>query len=127
MGKGTRFLNLIIDYIGMFMLSIILVISIGIIFGQEGIAKIETLNDYISGIILMLIYYLPLESITDRTLGKLITGTKIVTEQGTKPTFKQVLGRTLARLVPFEWFSFLDKESRGWHDTWPKVYVVKSR
>ena len=46
-------------------------------------------------------------------------------ENGTKPRFGQVIGRTLCRFVPFEAFSFFGE--RGWHDKIPKTRVVMAR
>ena len=37
-----------------------------------------------------------------RTVGKLVSGTRVVTESGDKPTTLQILQRTLSRMVPFE-------------------------
>lgn len=75
----------------------------------------------------MLFYYVFFESLTGRTPGKLLTGTRVVDEQGQKPSFGQILGRSLARMLPFEPLSFFGAENRGWHDSLSKTYVVKSR
>ena len=79
------------------------------------------------GIPIALAYYLVSEATTARTLGKLVTGTKVVNEHGGKPTFGQYLGRTFARFIPFEAFSFFGTPTRGWHDSLPRTYVIKAR
>lgn len=56
------------------------------------------------------------------TLGKLITGTRAIREDGSELTFKDALLRSLSRIVPFEVFSALG--GRPWHDTWTKTVVV---
>jgi uncharacterized RDD family membrane protein YckC len=60
-----------------------------------------------------LIYYVAQEALWSRTLGKLITGTKVVNEDGSKLTFGRALGRTLCRLIPFEPLSFLGGSGRA--------------
>jgi uncharacterized RDD family membrane protein YckC len=42
-----------------------------------------------------------------RTIGKLITGTKAVNEDGTEMSPKTIVIRSLIRMIPFELFSAL--------------------
>jgi uncharacterized RDD family membrane protein YckC len=79
------------------------------------------------GIFCMLGYYLVMEAAFGRTIGKLATGTRVVTVEGGAASFGQILGRTLCRLIPFEAFSFLTENAVGWHDSIPKTRVVKIR
>lgn len=72
-------------------------------------------------------YYAVQEGVTGRTIGKYITGTKVVTEDGGRPGWGAVIGRSFARFVPFEPFSFLGGDGRGWHDTWTSTRVVRVR
>ena len=65
-----------------------------------------------------------LEGLTQRTIGKLITRTKVVMENGEKPSSEAIIIRSLCRMIPFDAFSFLGDPSRGWHDTISKTYVV---
>jgi uncharacterized RDD family membrane protein YckC len=60
------------------------------------------------------------------TLGKLITGTRAVREDGSELTWKDAFLRSLSRLVPFEPFSIWSGDGL-WHDTWTKTTVIKSR
>ena len=126
-GKGLRFANFIIDYIAQSGLVFVIGIVIVLLWDEQGADFIESVPDVVFGIAILLIYYLSLEGTTSRTFGKLVTGTKVVSEHYGKPTFGQVVGRTFARLIPFEAFSFLCESGRGWHDSLPKTYVVKSR
>ncbi|MFQ6309844.1 RDD family protein [Lysobacter capsici] len=82
------------------------------------------------GYAVVVLYYVPLEGMFGVTLGKLVTGTRVVDEQGRPPSWGQVLGRTFARFIPFEAFSVLfAREDRvsGWHDRLPKTLVVRIR
>ncbi len=84
------------------------------------------LTSYVYAFFLSLLYYIPQEVTSGRTLGKHLTGTQAVSEDGSKLTFGQALGRTLCRCIPFEAISFLFGSGgpRGWHDKIPGTKVV---
>jgi uncharacterized RDD family membrane protein YckC len=60
-----------------------------------------------------------------RSLGKLITGTVAVNEDGSRISGQTALLRGLSRAVPFNAFSALGTPSYPWHDKWNKTYVVE--
>lgn len=126
--KGKRFVNNILDgifaYIFMFFIAIIIGVFVGI-FSPESVGAFENNMglEYFLIIFSTLTYYITFEATTGRTLGKMITKTKVVDEQGNKPDFSTVLLRTICRFVPFNALSFLFAE-RGWHDAWSKTRVV---
>ncbi|RLJ33960.1 putative RDD family membrane protein YckC [Chryseobacterium sp. 7] len=69
------------------------------------------------------LYYFLMENYLDgRTVAKYITGTKVISTDGTKPTTQQIVYRTLSRIVPFDGLSFLGVN--GWHDTWSDTRVI---
>ncbi len=74
--------------------------------------------------LLQVIYYFVFESIFQATPGKFLTGTRVVTEDGGKPTVKQIFKRTVTRIVPFEAFSIF---GQLWHDTWSETYLVNEK
>lgn len=59
-----------------------------------------------------------------KTLGKYITRTRAVNQNGSRITPKTAILRCLCRLVPFEIFSALGNPSYPWHDRWSKTYVI---
>jgi uncharacterized RDD family membrane protein YckC len=66
-----------------------------------------------------------LESVTGgKTLGKMLTGTRAVNQDGSRISAKTAILRCLSRLVPFEPFSALGSPSFPWHDRWTNTYVV---
>ena len=67
--------------------------------------------------IILILYYVVLESVYGKTIGKMATGTKVVDLYGNKPDAKKALLRTICRFIPFDAFSFLGSPSKGWHDT----------
>ncbi|WP_439182840.1 RDD family protein [Carboxylicivirga taeanensis] len=129
--KGKRFVNNLIDgifcYIFMFFIAIAIGIFVGV-FSPESAATFEnnTGFEYFLIFISTLTYYVTLEAATGRTLGKMITKTKVIDRHGNKPNFNTILLRTLCRFVPFNALSFLFAD-RGWHDAWSQTKVVESR
>jgi uncharacterized RDD family membrane protein YckC len=81
---------------------------------------------YLMGVINYLIYYTLCEKLfRGYTLGKLITGTRAIRQDGQELTFKNALLRSLSRLVPFEVLSGFSPMT--WHDQWSGTMVVQSR
>ncbi len=119
-----RFINMIVDGIGYTLLTVIV---LAISSATEMLSWIESLDDTVFGVIVMMIYFIPQEMIWGRSLGKLVTGTKVIAEDGTCPSIGQIFGRTLVRFIPFEAFSFLSGNPRGWHDRWSKTKVVSMK
>lgn len=48
-----------------------------------------------------------------KTIGKYITKTIVVMEDGSKPKASDIVLRSLCRLIPFDAFSFLGTEGKG--------------
>lgn len=134
---GQRFVNWLIDNLLMrFGLSYATGIVVGFIIANlfPGYAQ-KIVNDQTTTDILLLSYaigffnYLLYYTICEKafrgyTLGKLITGTRAIREDGGELTFKDALLRSLSRLVPFEALSGF---GRPWHDSWTKTQVVQVR
>ncbi|MEN9604685.1 MAG: hypothetical protein RJB39_370 [Candidatus Parcubacteria bacterium] len=120
---GKRLSNHLIDIV------LILAIEGGMIFGATFIGDRKiALGVMILGVASYVLYYLILESMFQTTVGKLITGTKVVNKEGNNPSFLQILGRSFARYIPFEPFSFLmRKYPTGWHDLLSGTYVVDKK
>lgn len=124
--QGQRFGNLMLDYFFLFIFSIFF----GTALALAGLGEmLQNTNEYLLWVVISCLYYIPQEAISGRTLGKLITGTKAVSEDGSELSLGQVAGRTLCRFIPFEAFSFFggNGRPRGWHDTIPKTKVVSVR
>ena len=71
------------------------------------------------------VYYFIFEALFQATPGKMFTKCMVVNEYGKRASVLQVLGRSVIRLIPFEQFTFLGEHSYGWHDKFPKTYVVE--
>ena len=136
---GSRFLNFLIDNLFMnYVISLATGFVIGIILGAvapdfvSGLDAEEGINGPLFFFFLMvsylnyILYYTICETaFKGYTLGKLITGTKAIREDGQQLTFRNALLRSLARMIPFEPFSAFG--NRPWHDSLTKTRVIKAR
>ena len=134
--KSKRFANYIIDNILFylfFMVIAVVVILISSLLGSDAaLIYIENLDsqpllERLIAAVGFVIFYFILESTSQKTIGKLITQTKVVLENGEKPRPETIIIRSLCRLIPFEPFSFLGNVPKGWHDTMSKTYVVDTK
>lgn len=126
-----RFLNLLMDYVGQIFLYIIAFVIAATIAQANGNKEFmanfvkNDIAQYTFATCVTLFYYNVFEIFSARTIGKFITQTIVVDENGEKPNHERILVRSLCRLIPFEMFSFLGMPARGWHDSISKTYVVK--
>ncbi len=136
--KGSRFLNFLIDNLLMrFALSYAtsyIVVNILLSVAPNFVNSIAESNgklllfSFIVAYFNYLMYYTICEAaFKGYTLGKLITGTRAVRDNGDALTFKDALLRSLSRIVPLEAFSGLGSPCSPWHDTWTKTRVIKAR
>lgn len=135
--KGNRFANYIIDLIvflaigyGLFFLIIYLCYTF-----LDDTTPVDTFLDdleninglvdrLVTGTILALCYFTTETLLKGRSIGKFVTKTIVIKEDGSTPNTIDYLKRSFSRIIPFEAFSFLGAEGRGWHDTISKTYVV---
>lgn len=134
--KGQRFVNFLVDTIAMrwglnYLISPA-VVYILIDLAPEWIYSINTgsvaffMLSYLVWAINYLAYYPICEkAFRGYTLGKLLSGTRAIREDGQELTMKDAFLRTISRLVPLEAFSGFG--NRPWHDSWTKTTVIKSR
>ncbi len=130
MASGTkRFINFIIDYLAAIAFGVVVMISIGIVAGLLGFEYVlEEEYPFLENVLWFFWYsgyYIFFEfAVGGKTIGKMITRTRVVDEDGNKPDFSNIVGRSLARFIPFEMFSFLGSDARGWHDSLSATVVI---
>lgn len=134
-GKGQRLLNYIIDlaifYALFFLLGALLYLIAELTTNEEliyfllDLENVHPLVDRLITAVLLVVFYTILESLSQKSIGKLITRTKVVLENGEKPPFEVFVKRSLCRIIPFDQLSFLGK--RGWHDSISKTFVVADK
>lgn len=140
--KGQRFANFLIDIV----ICWILMFVVGSVIAAFYIASYISNSEYDpnsgspisnpTGFNLMLyavnysiiiLYYTIMEgACKGRTIGKLITGTVAMREDGTKLSWKNAFFRSLIRIIPFEPLAALFT-NYPWHDDWTNTVVVKKR
>jgi len=124
-GKGRRFCTWLLDYAGFLALSMIVGVVMAIVFGSGYVRYLEGGWSYLFGFVIMTGYYLFFEGLWGRTPGKMLLGTVVTDLQGRPPAFGNIVGRTLARFVPFEGLTFFGE--RGFHDRVSKTLVIRKR
>jgi uncharacterized RDD family membrane protein YckC len=122
---NRRFLNLLVDNI--VCRAFIILVFIGLaLFDDSWIQRPVT--EFSISCLLVLVYFVSQEILWGRTIGKFVTGTKVVAMDGSDCTVTQVVGRTLCRFIPFEPFSFLfNRYPVGWHDKFSGTRVILIR
>ncbi|WP_178986089.1 RDD family protein [Winogradskyella helgolandensis] len=130
--KSQRFLHYIIDAIPQYLFFYAL--TYGFYYLGE-LTGIYIFNDYWNGMseiedliityLFIVLYYFVMEKYTFKTFGKFFTKTIVVSIDGSEPTTKQILQRSLSRCIPFDALSFLGTIGKGWHDSLSNTYVVK--
>lgn len=74
--------------------------------------------------IAVIAFYFVFEGIWQRTPGKVLLGMRVVSADGTRPTFASIFLRTFIRLIPFEVLSIFSKTKTCWHDRWSSTRVI---
>jgi len=122
-GTGQRFLNYLVDIIIYYVLLFCFGFFLALSGKTDFIAEDSTAAIYLFAFASYVGYFFLCELVfKGRTIGKLLTGTKVVNEDGSNPTVRTYFLRSLSRIVPFEPFSTFGH--RPWHDRWTNTYVI---
>ncbi|MGK2864199.1 MAG: RDD family protein [Chitinophagaceae bacterium] len=130
---GKRFANYIIDIVFFYFLVFLGSVVYVLLNPASVYSPVEDNPEYnfmetLVIIFALILYYFAVETIfKGKTLGKLITGTRAVNEDGSNITPRAAFLRSLCRVVPFEAFSALGTPSYPWHDKWAKSYVIDEK
>lgn len=129
--RNKRFLNNLIDFIVYFLLFLALSAMFGAGLGFSG--NLEVLEDentvtifsYLLSYFTIFLYYSVFEYYSKgKTLGKYITKSRALREDGSVMNFSECALRSVCRFIPFDRLSFLGS-NRGWHDRFSKTMVVE--
>ena len=100
MKKRIRLYNFLIDSLVFFVIVMIFTMLLNEYVAQEDLKYIMISVYYL--------YYFIMEWTSGQTVGKMITKTTVVaSDTHKKPTAFSILIRTLCRLIPFDFFSYL--------------------
>ncbi len=129
---GTRFVNNMIDLIILAIIHVVLAIFSNLLYAITYHNFFIFYNnggfiwDVFLGVVVAFIYFYLWESYSDgKTPGKYLTGTRVISTDGNRPTKKQYLSRSLYRVIPFEALSFFGSE--GWHDGMSDTRVINTK
>jgi uncharacterized RDD family membrane protein YckC len=126
---NRRFFNFVLDEIVFQVVMFFLVNPfIGSFFTDP--VKIDLWINLLFSFLIFFLFYFGFEAIFQRTPGKMITGTKVIMEDGSKPNPGTIALRTLIRFVPFEVISIYSGQDQSkantlWHDRWTGTRVVR--
>jgi uncharacterized RDD family membrane protein YckC len=119
---SKRLLNVLLDGIASWVVSMVFFILA--YFSSSPASIVLVILGYVSSFIG---YYIVCEYVWGRTVGKLITNTKVIDKFGKKPSFLRIVGRSFARYIPFDFLSFLfGPFPVGWHDSISGTFVVSN-
>ncbi|MDG1333595.1 MAG: RDD family protein [Crocinitomicaceae bacterium] len=76
-------------------------------------------------LIVYMIYYSTFEFYVGFTIGKLLNKTRVINIDDSKPTFQQILIRTLTRLIPFGFITILTPYKGALHDLFSKTRTIR--
>jgi hypothetical protein len=114
----TRLINFIVDTIIWLIIAAILTYPLN---AHDG-------NQMLLGYVILLLsyigYYTLMETKYQKTIGKFITKTTVVTNDGAKPEVGDIVRRTFCRLIPFDRVSFLYTQN-GFHDRLSDTTIIK--
>jgi uncharacterized RDD family membrane protein YckC len=124
--RWRRLVNLMIDFGGFSLAFVIVTSLISLVYP----ALLRQLHGPAAAIVfesvVFFLYYMSFEFLTGRTLGKFLTGTRVVSDTGGSPTLGQVAMRSVLRLIPLEAFTFFAR-GPGLHDRGSRTRVVLNR
>ncbi|MCC4214712.1 RDD family protein [Leeuwenhoekiella parthenopeia] len=120
-----RFTNFCIDFVVYIVLVLAGSLALDSVF-------VTTESDLILGIgyfmmfVIFMAYYGLSEFYFQKTAGKYVTKTIVVTKEGAKPDATTIIIRTLCRLIPFDRLSFLITKN-GLHDRFSNTTVIREK
>ena len=118
-----RSFNFIIDIVAIFLIYVSIIYMIQKLFKIISTREILFVNRT-TALVVFILYFILTENMFQKTLGKVITKTKVVNLDGEKPNFVEITVRTFSRLIPFDSISYLYCIS-GFHDKLSKTIVIK--
>lgn len=132
-GSGKRLANYLIDLVVFYLL----LFGVGVVLALldpnagEDLRSVTALGTLIDRLITLLCYGLYMGLVEGlfkgKSLGKVITGTRAVNEDGSQISFQTGFLRGLSKAVPFDAFSALGQPPYPWHDKWTNTYVIIER
>lgn len=125
---GKKFANFFVDYLAYFVLASIIDIPMVFLissFMEDDFNRMApVLMLQVFNVISYPLYYFAFEATLQKSPAKYLTRCIVINEYCEKPDIASIALRSLIRLVPFEMFSCMSDNGRGWHDRWSGTWVV---
>lgn len=99
--NSVRFANYIVDQLSVGMLTYLAMLFMMVTNNADGIFSAGSVKLPTTFLLVNLSYFTISEFSTGRTLGKLLTGSRVVNSDGTSPSPAQCVLRSILRLIPF--------------------------
>lgn len=126
---GNYILDAIFFQIGAFFMGVVVGLVMAVGGGEAPSASQQmtvTMVTYGVSFLMFLLYYAGTEFLFGATPGKFLTGTRVVAEDGGKAGLGKIIGRTFARIIPFDPLSFcFGDKTTGWHDSLSGTRVIE--
>jgi uncharacterized RDD family membrane protein YckC len=119
----TRLIHFVVDLIAFFLTAVILGFILDLFMPTPSQATMSLIV-YGLFIIAFFLYFVFMEYKFQKTIGKFLTKTKVVMNDGRKPELSDILIRTACRLLPLDRISFLFTRN-GFHDRLSNTIVIK--
>ena len=123
-GPLIRLIHFVIDMFVVIVLLSIVAFFAGDYFGEVADEKIVRIIFHLSLIITFFGYYIFMEYKYQKTVGKFLTKTRVISIEGEKPKIGTIIIRTLCRILPFDRLSFVFT-TYGFHDRLSNTTVIK--
>lgn len=125
-----RFVNYIIDLLSFYAIIITLILLVALTaYGSrvfQVIENLDELSDFVLLHVLYGLYMLVIEGVfKGKTLGKLITGTRVVHQGTTSFSWRDAFRRGCMRMIPLEYVTGC--VGSPFHDQWTETRVIKER
>jgi len=132
-GGGKRFLNYLVDkvvfFIFMYCLTYTLIaLQMRLTIDFNGNVAFFRLFSVVFNLLCYALFMAFTEFILKgKTVGKYLTGTRVVKQDGSPIGFRDAVLRGICRIIPFNVFSALGTVCYPWHDRLSKTYVINEK
>ncbi|RYY41144.1 MAG: RDD family protein [Chitinophagaceae bacterium] len=129
---GKRLLNLIIDRVAFYAFLYVIGLIWGLVSpGTIGVLEDIAANRIVDMLLTMLLFAIYMGAqeamFKGKSLGKFITGTRAVYNDGGTINTSTAFTRGISRIVPLEPFSALGTPTYPWHDKWTDTIVIDEK
>lgn len=125
---GKRFANYIIDLVCLYITLFGILIFFPQLFGITDKDSAYAILFQLAVLLFFVLFLFVQELLFNgKTIGKFITKTRALNEDGSKMSAAVALGRAFCRAVPFEPFSAFGSPPTPWHDKWTHTMVIDEK